>query len=270
MSIKYFSSNENFKKIIEKKLKEKCVINQIKSGWTNFVFEVKTMQKCYIFRFPRNDFFSNALFKEVKFSKFIISKVDITTPNLKLCFNKKRPYTYHEKIEGHTLSSCMKTLSNEKMQEICDDLCKFLISFQKINSSYLDKTSCFLDDLSFVCGKYYNLNKHKKLKRLEQNKLVLCHGDFNPGNILLDKNNKFAGVLDFSFVSKSHPMCDVSRLSQRLPKNFDKIFKSTCLRYFKNDFDLKKINNLANMWRYVEKKYIEYIKVNHKDIVFLK
>ena len=269
MVIKHFNLNDNFKKIIERKLKEKCEIKQIKSGWTNFVFEAKTTNKCYIFRFPRNDFFSNALVKEAKFSMFISKHIEIKTPNLKLCYNKKRPYSFHEKIDGQTLSSCMNSLREEETQKICDDLCNFLLSFQKLNCYYLGRTSCFLDDLSFVCGKYYNLNKHKKLKGLEQKKLVLCHGDFNPGNILLDKNKNFIGVLDFAFVSYSHPMCDISRLIQRMPKCFNKIFISTCFKHFKNDFDLKIIKKLSKMWQYVEKKYIAYIKENHKDIVFL-
>lgn len=268
MFVKYFTSKDDFNRIIKNKLKQNCEIKQIKSGWTNFVFEAKTSKKRYIFRFPRNNFFSDALVKEAKFSKFISKHINLKTPILNLCSNKKRIYSFHEKIEGHTLSSCMSQLSNIEMKKISRQLCDFLTSLQKTKYSYLQTTSCFLDNLSFVCGKKYNLNKHKQLKSLEQNKLVLCHGDFNPGNILLDENNNLIGVLDFAFVSKSHPICDISRLIERMPSDFNKIFLKICFEKFNEDFDELKIKKVAEMWKYVEKKYIAYIKENHKDIVF--
>ena len=62
-AVKYFTVNDDFKTIIEKEVGEVKSIHQISTGWTNFVYDVKTSNNEYIFRFPRNDFFSDVLEK---------------------------------------------------------------------------------------------------------------------------------------------------------------------------------------------------------------
>ena len=71
MNTVFYTVNDDFKAIVESTVGEIAQMNQISTGWTNFVFDVKTNNGSYIFRFPRNSFFAGVLEKEVAFSKFI-------------------------------------------------------------------------------------------------------------------------------------------------------------------------------------------------------
>ena len=263
----YFEITDNFEKIISTKVKNIYEINQIKNGWTNFVFEVRTNKKIYIFRFPRNSFFSDALIKECEFSKFIYNKTSFITNKLKLCYFEGKPFSIHTKIDGEMLSSVYKNFNKQEKTQLAQDISKFISEIQNIKCNLkLDTTSNFLDKLSFVSDLDYDLNKHKFLKKLEQNNnLTLCHGDLNPGNIIV-KNNKMIGVLDFAFVSFSSNLLDLSRIVGRMPSDFKSIIFHEVNVNFKED-DIAK---LIQMWDYVEKKYVEYIKLNHKDIILPK
>ena len=57
----FFTTEDNFEKIITGVLGEVNNISLIETGWTNFVYKVQKGSKKYIFRFPRNTFFSNVL-----------------------------------------------------------------------------------------------------------------------------------------------------------------------------------------------------------------
>jgi len=61
---KFFTTKDNFENIIESVLGDVDEVSLIATGWTNFVYKVRKGNNRYIFRFPRNTFFSNVLDKE--------------------------------------------------------------------------------------------------------------------------------------------------------------------------------------------------------------
>ncbi len=258
----YFDSSDDFFYIINSLEQNVKKIDLISTGWTNFVFEVKLPHQTKIFRFPRNDFFSKTIVKECEFvSSAAHNAFDFSLPNLKLHFDNLRPFSCHEKLEGQPLNLCK--LSSSQTEDVAEDICKFLGQLQNLKPTIpLPTCSQFLDDLSLVPGQY-DLKKHLPLKRLEKEKLVLSHGDFNTGNILIS-NGHVSGVIDFSFVSLSHPLNDFARLIGRS----EKAFASTMIRAYKSFFGEieDSVFELVQMWRYVDEKYISYIKTHHPEI----
>lgn len=266
----YFTIDDDFKLIIETEVGEIESMNQISTGWTNFVYDVKTKDDEYIFRFPRNDFFSSVLVKEVAFSKFIKGKIETPTSNISLCYDKGRPFTCHKKISGKSLTSVYGTLSHDDKLKIADQVSNFIYELQQVSVEgipiELPTTSQFLADLSHVDNEYYDFSKHDNLVNLESGKLVLNHADLNPGNILVDENNNVCAIIDFAFVSKSSNINDVSRLIGRLPTDFHNIMLDSYNKKFNSNISMDEINSLISVWNYVEEHYINYMRVNQPEI----
>lgn len=268
--MKYFTVNDDFKSIIEREIGKTNNISQISTGWTNFVFEVDGESGEYIFRFPRNDFFSDVLEKEVSFSKFIKGKINTPTSNIRMCLDKGRPFTCHSKIKGKSLTSAYSTLTIEDKKRIADQVSEFIYELQQIPIENiplnLPTTSEFLANLSHVDNEYYDFSKHDNLIKLEQGDLVLNHADLNPGNILIDENKNVCAIIDFAFVSKSSDLNDVSRLIGRLPEDFHEIMLSSYNNRFNKNILMDKIHSLISVWNYVEEHYINYMRVNQPEI----
>lgn len=267
---KFFKETDNFFDIINLQLEDVKSIKQESSGWTNFVFIVSTKAGKFVFRFPRNAFFANALVKECMFLQQLGGKeLGVMLPKLKLCYYKSKPYSVHEYIKGKSLSKAKLFFWQKK--RIAKDIAEFLLALSKIKTAFkLPKTSTFLNQLSKVSDKQgYDIKKHQPLVLAEKQGLILTHGDLNPGNLIV-KNGKLVAVVDFAFVSYSSVFNDVSRLLARCEKSFEKHL----IKAFENKFNLrvdaKQICALQSVWQYVEKKYVEYIKLNHPDIILPK
>ena len=88
------------------------------------------------------------------------------------------------------------------------------IDIDKIDVESLDG---FLTGLASVHQGDYDLTKHNALKSMEQGceRKVIVHGDFNPGNILLDENGHVSGIIDFAFASVSDKHADLGRFVGR-------------------------------------------------------
>lgn len=263
----HFLDNDNFEKIIKNKIKNVINFKQIQTGWTNFVFDVKTSSKDFIVRFPRNDFFSNALVKEYDILREIKDKITYITPNLTLCHDKGRPFTIHEKINGKSLSECYTNLSTVDKIKLANDICLLMKEFNEINTknSNLILVSTFLDNLSQVSQNNYDKTIHDYMRMLEKENLVFSHGDFNPGNLIL-KDNKLIAVIDFSFSGLSHPYTDLSRIIGRCPSDFKNILLNEYEKVFNTKINKNEISKLIDIWNYVEEKYILYIKEFHPSI----
>ena len=263
----YFLDNEDFEKIIKSKIENVLSFKQIQTGWTNFVFDVKTNLQDYIVRFPRNAFFSDALVKEYYILEEIKDKISFITPNLTLCYDKSRPFTIHKKIDGKSLSECYPSLTIEDKKNLANDICLLIKEFNEINikNKNLKLVSNFLDNLSLVSQNNYDKTIHDYMRKLEKEKLVFSHGDFNPGNLIL-KDNKLFAVIDFSFSGISHPFTDLSRIIGRCPSDFKDILLKEYNKSFKTKVDENEITKLIKIWNYVEEKYILYIKQYHPSI----
>ena len=265
----YFTTEDDFYKIISKYTPNYQDIIQIPTGWTNYVFKVKTDNGSYIYRFPRNQFFSEALKKEIDFNHYIQDKITLKTPKLFAMYDKGRLFSLHKLIEGQSLTECFDKLSPQEITTLTDDLCQFIKNFQEIDHSdfALDKLSLFLTNLAYVNKEAnYDFNVLIPLKNMEQKSNVLVHGDLNPGNLIL-KNNKLIAVIDFAFVSESTEIIDLSRLIGRLPKNYKEAFYDSYKKIVGKTINDDEIKQLMDIWTYVELNYIDYIKKVHKDII---
>ena len=262
---KFFKDSDDFFYIINSQVKSVKSISQISTGWTNFVFRVKARDGTYIFRFPRNDFFSKQLEKECAFlASFDHTLLSVKIPKMKLCSFIGRPFSVHKALKGKPLSKCK--LHFWQKQKLAWSAAKFLMEFSSIHTSMpLPTTSEFLRQLSLVSGTGYELKKHTPLIYAERRGLVLSHGDFNPGNILI-RHGKMCGVLDFAFVSYSSPLDDIARLVGRMPTLKDFMFYQLEKIGF-DESDKALVMQICGVWDYVEQRYIEYIKREHPDII---
>ena len=99
---------------------------------------------------------------------------------------------------------------------------------------------------------------HKYIKETEMRNLV--HGDLNLGNILLDKNDKVIGVIDFCFAGTGNPNMDVARMVSRpAPEEFEKEF----LKYFDNQSEIQR---MRKAWKNIDNGYAEHIRANFPEI----
>lgn len=269
---KFFTTNDDFKKIIESTLGEIASMNQISTGWTNFVYKVRKGDKKYIFRFPRNTFFSNVLEKEVYFTQYIKGKISYKTADLKLMYDNSRPYTMHEEIYGRSMTEVYKELTDEDKKKIAKQVSNFIYELQHIDMSDfnypLQTTSQFLKDLSHVDNEYYDFSKLNSLIDQEKENLTLSHADLNPGNILLDDDYNVSGILDFAFVSVTSDINDMARLIGRLPSDYFDIMLDTYNKTFDSNISEKQVKDIVNVWNYVEQHYMNYMRNNHPEIDF--
>ena len=264
--LKYFNTRDNFRRIIASKIAHIQNISQISTGWTNFVFRVQTEGETFIFRFPRNSFFAEALKKEYKIIRFLQDKISFCIPNMRLCYHLKRPFSFHKELSGEALSSCYHNMSVQNLNEIADDICILLKEFSSISFSNhkFEKVSNFLNRLSAVSKNNYDISRHNDLKNMEEKHIVFSHGDLNPGNLII-KNHRLYAVIDFAFAGVSYDLVDLSRIADRCPKEFSEILFTAYKKHF-STIDSTEISSLCQTWRYVEEKYILYIKQNHPDI----
>ena len=268
----YFTEQEDFFSIIEKHIQLNVQsVEHIKTGWTNIVLMARTDQGEYFFRFPRNTFFSRMMLKDHAFCSFIRDKVSFQVPNMQIFLDQDRPFSMHRKIRGWSLSERIKHLSRQAVTNLAYDITKFIKELNAIDPKSLPKdcnmyVSQFLDELSRVDDKPYDLKQHDILRFCEQLPQV-AHGDLNPGNILLDENDKMVGVLDFAFAGISNQLVDLSRIMGRTNEDFSRIIVQIFEEQTGQNVNADKVHALIRMWNYVEQQYIAYIKANHPEIV---
>ena len=266
---KYFVNSDDFFYIMKTALPSVKKVKLISTGWTNFVYVASSRRGKYIFRFPRNDFFSQALIKECRFIEELGGQnLSFRFPQLQLKYYKNKPYSMHRQLAGKSLSDCK--LSKREKERLAKDVCLFMQQLQSFKPKMkLDTTSQFLENLSKVSGKGvgYDLTNHAPLIQSEkEGELVLSHGDLNPGNIIM-KGGRMVGVLDFAFVSISSPLDDLARLIGRSDESYFQPLKNAYEKAFKAEISDDEIKSLISVWDYVEEKYVDYIRREHPDIV---
>ena len=262
----FFTLGDPLDEIIRETLPEKKILQteHILTGWTNIVIEVLTDTGAYFFRFPRNPFWSKMIVKDAAVCNFVDGKTSFYTPQMKLCYDATgRPFSVHKKIEGYTLGDRIYHLSHTALTGAAYDVAKFIKELSGIDLRGAPKEvkyplSDFLHELDYEHYAKHIDEDHAYIKATEGMNLV--HGDLNLGNILLDKNDKVIGVIDFCFSGTGNPNMDVARMVSRpVPKEFETVF----LEQFG---DTAEVERMRDAWKHIDAGYAEHIRTNFPEI----
>ena len=247
-------------------------VQVIQSGWTNITMDVKAKAFDYIFRFPRNLFFAKMMVKDCIFCQFLHGKVSLNIPNMQLKMNKNRPFSMHQKIKGTSLLSQMDNLSFSQQSNIVRELSIFLKELHALPIDTMPKDiketlGEFLDCLASVHEGDYDFAYHDVLRKMENqsHNLRIVHGDFHPGNILIDEG-RVSGIIDFSFASISDVHADLGRFMGRSNQFWGNALVHAYQEITETSCDLKKVYDVANVFHYVEYKYVQYMQSYHPEI----
>ncbi len=271
MTKNYFSLDDDFDKIIKRELKDKEILemNQITTGWTNIVYEVKTTDGNYFFRFPRDDFWIRTIVKDYEFAKFIYGKTDFETVRLNLSYDDGRPFSIHKKIEGTVLASKMDNMTDAEIDTVSQDIAKFMYQLHNIkfdNSEIFDINNIGLDLVDFL-DELLNVHvskedmkfwKYDEFKNKKHNLLV--HGDLNSSNIILDENNHISAVIDFGFGGFGNKYFDIARIIGRCPEKF----KNPIMKHYEEmegkNLDYTILDDEIDIWNKIDSAYINYMR----------
>lgn len=115
-----------------------------------------------------------------------------------------------EYIKGETLESLMEK-HPEKLDEYIEIFCDIQIDIHNKRAPLLnklkDKMSRKIEETGLDPSIRYEL--HTRLEGMPKHNKV-CHGDFNPGNIIITEDNR-AYIIDWSHVTQGNAAADVAR-----------------------------------------------------------
>ncbi len=269
---KYFVPDEDFENIIQKSIPNKEIIglNLISTGWTNIVYEAKTKDgDSYFFRFPRDDFWIRTIVKDCEFAKFINGKITYKTSDLILENDNNRFFSMHKKIKGTALTEKMDKLNKEEIETLSYEIADFMNQLHNLSFKRDEIFSCnniglnlvdFLDELIELHLDDENKKfwKYNDFKKKDDNCLV--HGDFNPGNIIIDENNHISAVIDFGFGGFGNKYFDIARIIGRLPNEYKEPIIRNYEKVSKEKLDYNLLDNEIKIWSDIDSGYINYMR----------
>ena len=269
---KYFVPDEDFTKMIKYSLPDKEIkkLNLISTGWTNIVYEVEVNNnESYYFRFPRDDFWIRTIVKDYEFAKYIRKKTDYETSNLKLQNNNSRFFSMHKKINGVALTEKMNKLNQNEIEKISSEISEFMYQLHNLKFNRDEIFSCdniglnlvdFLDELIELHLDDENKKFWKYNEFIQKDNNCLVHGDFNPGNIIIDENNNISAIIDFGFGGFGNKYFDISRIIGRLPKAYKEPIIKSYEKLSGEKLDYNILDDEIEIWANIDNGYINYMK----------
>ena len=269
----YFTLQDDFVAIIKSQVPDCVNIEKIPTGWTNYVFRANCADgSALVFRFPRNNFFAEALKKEIVFTPYVKKLLTVNTIDITYKFHDGRGYSIHNFINGYTLTESCLLMNEQQIKVFCDDIANYINQLRQVDVTKVpdlrqETLSQFLIDLATVNNDPdYDLGLFNPLIQQEQKQLVTTHGDFNPGNIILDKDYKLVAVLDYAFICRSAPLADLSVLLARVPAKFHTPLITSYQNVTKQKVDKHELGQLVQIRKEVELDYIKYMLREHPDV----
>ena len=264
---KFFTTDDPLDKIISETLAGQKILGtrHIITGWTNIVMEVTTEEGAYFFRFPRNPFWSRMIVKDAAVCNFVDGKTSFYTPQMKLCYDRDgRPFSVHQKIEGYTLGDRIYHLSHTALTGVAYDVAKFIKELSGIDLRGAPEEvkyplSQFLHELDYEHYDAHIDADHAYIAATDSGQMV--HGDLNLGNILLDRNDKVVGVIDFCFAGTGNPNMDVARMVSRpVPEEFEKTFLAQFAA------EASEVDRMKTAWKHIDAGYANHIRLHFPEI----
>ncbi len=262
---KFFSFEDDFESIIKNTLKDENIIESKinPTGWTNIVYEVKTDNGSYFFRFPRDEFWSRTIVKDYEFSKFIKGKTHFETAELELYYDNDRPYSVHKKIEGVPLAEVMNDLKDNVVDDVSKGIAQFMFDLHNLKQSKIfsiNDISLSLDGfLDELLRKHVDDEDMKFWVNKKRKGDAIVHGDLNSSNVILE-NNKVKAFIDFGFAGYGNKYQDISRIIGRCPK----VFKDKIVKHYEEISKTKLSDELVEenieIWSNIDHSYINYMK----------
>jgi aminoglycoside phosphotransferase (APT) family kinase protein len=276
MSKKFFTTDEDYNKIIEKALKEEygdTIIKNISlnpTGWTNIVYEVSTNQGDFFFRFPRDQFWERTIVKDYQFAKYIKGKTNFRTVELILKENEGRPFSIHKKIHGTPLAEKMNDLSDEDVKKVCSQIAKFMHEMHSLD--YNPDEIFSIDNIGLNLQDFITelLSLHvsdedirfwsKDNFKIASDDYCLVHGDLNSSNVLLDDNNNVTAIIDFGFGGFGNKYFDISRIIGRCPENYKSEIVNSYEQFERADLNKEEVDRNIKIWSNIDNGYINYMR----------
>lgn len=274
MSTQFFLIDEDFESIIKNVLQNQQIeeIKPITTGWTNIVYRVKTSEDNYYFRFPRDEFWERTIVKDHEFAQFILGKTSFNTVDLKLFYDKERPFSVHREIPGTPLAEKMNTMLEKDVNKVSKQIAKFMYELHNVKEEdkifSIDNIGLDLNDfIDELLKKHVSKNdmkfwKNNNFKIFDRDLKTKClvHGDLNSSNILLDDDNNVTAVIDFGFAGYGNKYFDIARIIGRCPKKFEKSIVNEYELLENKKINEEELNKNIDIWNNIDQGYINYMK----------
>lgn len=274
MSTQFFLIDEDFESIIKNVLQNQQIeeIKPITTGWTNIVYRVKTSEDNYYFRFPRDEFWERTIVKDHEFAQFILGKTSFNTVDLKLFYDKERPFSVHREIPGIPLAEKMNTMLEKDVNKVSKQIAKFMYELHNVKEEdkifSIDNIGLDLNDfIDELLKKHVSKNdmkfwKNNNFKIFDRDLKTKClvHGDLNSSNILLDDDNNVTAVIDFGFAGYGNKYFDIARIIGRCPKKFEKSIVNEYELLENKKINEEELNKNIDIWNNIDQGYINYMK----------
>lgn len=170
-----------------------------------------------------------------------------------------------EFIEGKTLSQCMKE-EPEKMEEYLELFVDLQLHIQSKTNPNLnklkDKMNRKISMTSFDATTRYDL--HTRLESMPKHN-KLCHGDFNPSNIIISKDS-IPYIIDWAHATQGNASADAARTYLLFCLNGDTKVADKYLKLFCEKSDTAK--QYVQMWMPIVAAS-QSVKGNEKELEFL-
>lgn len=185
-------------------------VTVMEDGQNNLVYALDDK----ILRLPRHRQAERELVREARLLAVLGTRLPVPVPSLALHEIDGRTVSVHRKVEGAVLRG-VETLGPRAQEQLADDLAGFLRSLHSLPTGLLQGLATpapsnewqpLLQRFETHVFPAIDAAAAARLREDFGNFLQICdalprhiiHGDFGTGNILVDRQHRLAGVIDFA------------------------------------------------------------------------